>query len=152
MFKHVLGRTAAVLATAAAATVLSPATAAHAGASCSLAGCSETVNQSDLSVYAARNWCIAGSDTGATTTTTPTCSSDGVAQATRWVTAGTQTPSGQDWDTFRVDAGFCYKVSFKSPIDTDFTKTYDRRGTSAVWVKVEDDYTAYVTSQKTATC
>jgi len=143
------------VAAAALAVLLGHAPAAHAdegvdGASCT-GGCSETVNQSAYSVLAFRNWCTSGS-TGSSTTTQPTCTVDGVAQQWSWISPGNQTPSGQDWDGFRVDAGWCYNVTFYSYIYGFSWRTYNRVGASHLYVKVSNDATAYVTAQRYGSC
>jgi len=122
------------------------------GASCFL-GCSETANQSAYSVYTARNWCVGASPWAGNTM--PSCSDGNVAQQFLWIAPYTgRTPDGQDWDGFRVDAGWCYHVvlfSWPGPWRSDFQ--YDRRGMSTgLWVHVHNNELAYVTSQGTTHC
>jgi len=121
------------------------------GASCT-GVCSETVNESPYSVYVAKNWCWSGT-TGSTTTLDPYCSSS---SQRKWITSGNQTPPGEDWDTFRVDAGWCYKVRFEEwewyGLHV-WTVPYNRVGQSSpFWVKVENNATAYVTQQAFDRC
>lgn len=122
------------------------------GASCT-GGCSETVNQSAYSVFVAKNWCWSSGTTASTTTSDPYCSSS---SQRKWISPGNQTPAGEDWDTFRVDAGWCYKVRFEEwewyGLHV-WTVTYNRAGQSSpFWVKVENNATAYVTKQAYGTC
>ncbi|MEV7684117.1 hypothetical protein AB0O64_37110 [Streptomyces sp. NPDC088341] len=108
---------------------------AQAGPQCDWTGCSETINQSAYSVYVARDWC------------------DGVGACsgspTDWLAPGERTPDGQDWDTFRVDPGWCYRVNFNPGL----TRTYDRRGSSTgLWVKVSNPEEAVVEFQSRSSC
>ncbi|KUO09719.1 hypothetical protein [Streptomyces sp. DSM 15324] len=136
-----------------AAAVLGAAPTAQAGTGCTLGLCSTTVNDSAYGVTAVFNWCRADDSTGDSTATEPRCSSDGVSQKTMNLTArGGHTPYNQDWDAFRVDAGWCYKVKFVRTGQRDFTRTYDRRGKTALWVKVGDNADAHVQDQGTASC
>ncbi|MFF0448888.1 hypothetical protein ACFYT4_21180 [Streptomyces sp. NPDC004609] len=133
-------------------TVLGPAPAAYAGG-CTGSLCSGTANDTAQPVLVARNWCVGGTSTGDTTTTTPVCSSGGVAQEQRWIGGSHRTPQSEDWDTFRVDAGWCYTVEFDGYFWwTDFTRTYNRTSASAVWVKVSNDYTAHIKKQDHGRC
>ncbi|MET7900706.1 hypothetical protein ABZS86_04240 [Streptomyces sp. NPDC005355] len=143
----------AVVAAMAFAAVTGSAPAAYAGASCGTLGCSSSVNDSALGATAYKNWCLSGSSTGDWTTSQPTCSSDGVAQKTYYLSAyGGHTPYSEDWDTLRVDAGYCYKVKFVIDWEPDFTKIYDRRGKSAAWVKAADNADAHVVDQGYSSC
>ncbi|WP_218004484.1 hypothetical protein [Microtetraspora niveoalba] len=125
---------------------------ASAGADCSLVGCSTTVNDSAHSVYAYRNWCRDNDSTGDSTETYPSCKVDNVAQTSRYLSPGDNTPRKEDWDTFRVDAGWCYKVYFNRLWAPSFTRTYDRRGKSALYVKVGDEAIAHIQAQSNSTC
>ncbi|MFG2479732.1 hypothetical protein [Streptomyces fagopyri] len=146
-------RAIAVTAALAAVFVGGPAPAAFAGASCSIAGCSSQVNDSSLGATGLKNWCLGGNSTGDLTTTQPTCSSDGVAQKTYYLSSGGgHTPYSEDWDTLRIDAGYCYKVKFIIDLAPDFTRTYDRRNTSAAWVKSADNADAHVVGQSSSSC
>ncbi|XVQ89049.1 hypothetical protein ACQP2K_17015 [Microbispora siamensis] len=142
-------RRLALAATLAGAAVLAllPADGAFAGPSCSSLGCSTTVNDSPMEAWAYFNWCTSAPGTGTWTDVEPTCSSGGKAQATYYLAPGGRTPSNQDWDAFRVDAGWCYRVKFVRDFNTDFTLTFDRRGKSAVWVKVQDNAVAHILNQ-----
>ncbi|MEU6242474.1 MULTISPECIES: hypothetical protein [unclassified Streptomyces] len=148
-----LGRAAAAVTAMAFIAVLGSATTASAGASCSIAGCSSSVNDTSLGATALKNWCRGGDSTGAWTATQPTCKSDNVAQTTYYLSSGGgHTPYSEDWDTLRIDAGWCYKVKFVIDLAPDFTKTYDRRGTTAAWVKAADNADAHVIGQSSSSC
>lgn len=115
--------------------------------------CSTTVDDSSLPATALFNWCIGGKNTGDSTTTRPTCSSGDVAQKSFFLSSrGGHTPFNEDWDTFQVDASWCYRVKFVITAGTDFTRTYDQRGTTARYVKVADDADAHILAQSTTTC
>ncbi len=115
--------------------------------------CSTTVNDSSFSAVALFNWCRANDGTSAWTAIRPTCSDEGAAQKSLFLTSGGgHTPFNQDWDSFQVDAGWCYKVKFVVTAGNDFTRIYDRRGASAIWVKVGDDADAHIQGQGSATC
>ncbi|MGW3111638.1 hypothetical protein [Streptomyces sp. NPDC001091] len=148
-----LGRGAAAVTAMAFVAVLGSATAANAGASCSIAGCSSSVNDTALGATALKNWCRGGDSTGAWTATQPTCKSDNVSQTTYYLSSGGgHTPYQEDWDTLRIDAGYCYKVKFIVDLGSDFTRTYDRRGTSAAYVKAADNADAHVVGQSSSSC
>ncbi len=128
---------------------VSGSTPASAGTSCSWVGCSTTVNDSAFSATAYRNWCWGGNSTGDSTENFPYCNTDGGLYLSAY---GGHTPRDQDWDTFRVDAGWCYRVFFNRLWLPSFTRTYDRRGRSALYVKVGDDAIAHIKAQSTSTC
>jgi hypothetical protein len=132
--------------------LLFAATPASAGPSCTLGQCSSTYNDSNVGLTAYFNWCTPDMGTGDYTSGEPTCRDEGVAQKTTWVSPGQHTKSSEDWDAFRVDAGWCYRVDFKIGPITDFSYTYDRRGAPAVWVKVGDTYDAHVKAQSSSVC
>lgn len=128
-------------------------TPAYAGASCGITGCSSEVNDSAYSATALKNWCTSGGGTGDLTGTKPTCTVDNVQQTTYFLSSGGgHTPYKEDWDVLQIDAGWCYKVHFIVDFGSDFTKTYDRRGTSAGYVKVSDNADAHVQGQSTSGC
>ncbi|MBV2355279.1 hypothetical protein KUM39_13010 [Streptomyces sp. J2-1] len=139
------------LVAAAAATVglvaLAPVQQAQAGTSCTpVLGCSGTVNYSGSLVLAVRDWtCSSG--------TTASASTGCVSLAnTRWLSDGYRTPKDQDWDAFKVDAGWCVLVEFQIPAKK-WHVTYDRRNQSSpVYVKVENFGTAYVRGQSRTSC
>ncbi|MEU8270080.1 hypothetical protein AB0B89_23345 [Sphaerisporangium sp. NPDC049002] len=115
-------------------------------------GCSETWNQSQTSVYIARNWCWGDSAPKADNAIW-NCKSDNVDQGFMWIYAGDNSPSGQDWDTFRVDAGWCYAVSmFTFPGPSQGDRIYDRRGLGGLWIKVSNNQRAVVTHQSQSSC
>ncbi len=114
--------------------------------------CSSSVNDSGISATALFNWCTTGA-TGAAVYTMPTCSSGGVPQKSYGLAPnGGHTPYSEDWDTLQIDAGWCYKVKFVVAADLDQTRTYDRRGKSAAWVKVADNADAHIQGQSRSTC
>ncbi|WP_345574502.1 hypothetical protein [Nonomuraea rosea] len=117
--------------------------------SCGSTGCSSSVNDSGTGATAVFNWCLSSGTTGTLTTTEPTCGN----QKTYWLSAGGgHTPWSEDWDTLRIDAGWCYKVKFTLPGQPDNTTRYDRRGKSAAWVKVEDFSDAHILAQSSSSC
>jgi hypothetical protein len=102
--------------------------------------CSEIQNRSGLGVFIARNWCDC-------------CGACPSGNEFRWLGSPADTPDSEDWDTFRVDAGWCYKFRMYGPDGVIFkTHTIDRRGLGAVWVKVLDVQTARVTFQSSSSC
>lgn len=108
---------------------------AQAGGSCTL-GCSETHNVSSLGVLAGRNW--NGQSTGS--------------GQTMWLYNGDKTPQKQDWDAFRVDAGYCYKVRWYFYGIAQDNSTYNQVGKGALWVQVHNYETAEVRSQAYGHC
>jgi hypothetical protein len=143
--RNALRRCRAVAAMLLGATALAvlPASAAHAGPNCSAAGCSTSFNDSPHEAWAYFNWCRDHDSSGASTDKEPTCG----AQNTYLIGSGGHTPFGQDWDAIRVDAGWCYRVKFVVSFGRDFTRSYDRRGQSALWVKVSDNADAHILTQ-----
>ena len=122
-------RAAVIAAVAVTGLMVAPSGAAQAGESCT-GGCSETHNRSTALVMAGRDW--------------PNPSADWI-----WVSPGYNTPSKQDWDAFRVDAGYCYTVKWQVYGVTTSTKKYDQRGKGNLWVQVHNDEIAIVTHQST---
>jgi hypothetical protein len=122
-----IARAAAVTAIVATGVVAVPAGPAFAGGSCNF-GCSETHNHSQYGVTVGRNW---GNPPSPTMIIWP------------WE----DTPDNEDWDAFRVDAGWCYHVGwfFYGIYITD--KTYDQRGKGDLWVQVHNDETAVIFRQ-----
>ncbi|RCG33182.1 hypothetical protein DQ384_01720 [Sphaerisporangium album] len=115
-------------------------------------GCSETWNRSQTSVRIGRNWCW-GDNTPKDDSLMWNCTSDGVSQEFKWIFAGENSPANQDWDTFRVDGGWCYAVSmFTFPGPSQGDRIYDRRGLSGIWIKVANNQRAVVTHQSTSSC
>jgi hypothetical protein len=109
-----------------------------------LGQCSVTKNRSTLNVTAFKNWVCDWGSTGSTST--------GCAGAPTWtVRPGERTPSGQDWDVLRVDAGYCYKVAVFD-VYVNATRTYDRRGRSALFIKVGNTGTLTVLAQSSSSC
>ncbi|WP_327415136.1 hypothetical protein [Streptomyces sp. NBC_01233] len=137
-------KAAAVLAVSAGLALLSPSP-AYAGGACTLAGCSETYNYSGTYATALQNWTCGWGTTGSWSTG---CAGG----ATYGLPNGYKTPDNQDWDVFRVDAGWCYRVVLEVPGKT-WEVTYDRRGSSTpVYVKVENWGTAYIVGQSSSSC
>ncbi|MFD8630773.1 hypothetical protein [Streptomyces sp. NPDC059533] len=135
---------AAVLAVGAGLGLMAPSP-AYAGESCTLAGCSETYNQSGTYATALKNWTC---DWGTTGSWSTGCAGG----AAYGLPSGSKTPGGQDWDVFRVDAGWCYWVRLEVPGKT-WDVRYDRRGQSTpVYVKVENWGTAYIKGQSASYC
>ncbi|MFC6083623.1 hypothetical protein [Sphaerisporangium aureirubrum] len=133
--------TAPVAQAGAALVTMSPA----AGGNCSVL-CSTTTNQSSLGVMAFRNWTCQDGTTGTARTGCVSTSQ------TMWLATNRTTPAGQDWDAFRVDAGYCYRVLLEVP-GKAWTMTYNRSGMSTpVYVKVEDWGLATVKAQRYGSC
>ncbi|GCD92731.1 hypothetical protein [Embleya hyalina] len=144
-------RSLAVVAVLGAAAIVAVPTPAYAGG-CTLI-CSETMNQSNLPATVARNYCEAGS-TGDYTSTQPTCSSADEPQEWRTLAAGERTPQDEDWDTFRVDTNWCYKVFFESflPWGKEWTSYFSASPQGPMYVKVGNDYTAHIKEQTYGPC
>jgi hypothetical protein len=133
----------ALLAVGAGLAVLSPAPQAYAGG-CTILGCSQTYNYSGIYATAFKSWTC---DWGTTGSWSTGC----VGGDPYGLSNGAHTPDGEDWDVFRVDAGWCYLVELHAP-GKKWHVRYDRRGTSAAYVKVENWGTAYIRGQSTTTC
>ncbi|MFF9349084.1 hypothetical protein [Streptomyces sp. NPDC014734] len=100
----------------------------------------------------ARNWCT-DAPNGTKTTTKPKCSSDGVKQAWDVLQVGDATSSKKDWDTFQVDAHWCYNVWFDGPGPLYLWRTYSQaKSNKDAWVKVSNGYIAHVWAQKYGSC
>ncbi|MGW3511874.1 hypothetical protein [Streptomyces sp. NPDC000994] len=130
--------------------LLGPVQTAAAGESCTLGMCSETVNQSSTWIVAYKNWTTCSGSTGSTGGANCVQTNDNTKIKT--IQPWSQTPAGQDWDAFRVDAGYCFKVRFVTVLGDQRTTNYNRSGLSAVYVKVANDATAYVLAQKYGSC
>jgi hypothetical protein len=120
-------RAAMVTAVVATGVVAAPAVPAHAGGRCTF-GCSETHNDSQYGVTAGRNW-------------------GNPPDPTMIVWPGGQTPEKQDWDAFRVDAGWCYHVGWRVYGVYINDKVYDQRGKGDLWVQVHNHETAIIYRQ-----
>src|SRR2546421_2711790 len=83
-----------------AASGLMTAPASQAGGSCIYPYCSETYNRSNASVQVAHDWCKA--DDERRSQEDPPC---GSSSKTMVLWPGEHTPSHEDWDAFRADAG-----------------------------------------------
>ena len=94
--------------------------------------CGRVLNTSSYGVLALKNWGDMGS--------------------TSWLSAGSSTPRWEDWDGFRIDAGWCYKfVIYNGPIPWWFTR--DLRGVSQhQWYQIHDHQTAEIYFQSTSSC
>ncbi|MFB7919535.1 hypothetical protein [Streptomyces sp. NPDC056061] len=58
-----------------------------------------------------------------------------------------------DWDTFQVDAHWCYNVWFDGPGPLYLWRTYSQAKSSKdAWVKVSNGYIAHVWAQKYGSC
>jgi hypothetical protein len=113
--------------------------------SCSpFVGCSQIHNDSNTTVLIRPDWNCGGS-----TGSTGGAACAGGSSKTLYV--GDHTPTNEDWDTFRVDAGWCYKVRFYLPF-TSWTSWYNRSGLDETWVKVENWATAVVVAQRAGSC
>ena len=115
------------------------------GGSCIEPFCSKTWNYSSLGVYVGKDWQCSG------TTGTRGGENCVAANPRMWIYNGERSPWGQDWDAFRVDAGWCYKVTFTLPYD-QWTEYINQSGTGAVWVKVENHGMAFVYDQRYGSC
>ena len=117
---------------------------ASAGNSC-FGGCSKTYDVTRFSVLVARDWC---SNSGYSGPCKPR-----KRYKNKWLPPGTRahpshTPLNEDWDAFRVDAGWCYRVSIATPWNR-VAKVYNRVGKGALWVRVRNYQGAWVTNQNT---
>lgn len=118
-----------------------------ASSSCTYPACSSIANRSGLGVYVARDWC---GTLEQLTQNSPPC---GAANTDHWLADGAGTPSHEDWDTFRVDAGWCYQIRTWHKIGYNTYATINRIGQStAVWVRVHNDQIAFITSQGSSSC
>lgn len=110
-----------------------------------IVGCSQIQNESGSYVIIRPNWTTCGGTTGST-------GGIGCTSGTStYLWAGQDTPTDQDWDTFRVDPGWCYKVKFYLPFKS-WTVKYNRSGLGETWVKVEDWATAVIQAQQYGSC
>lgn len=110
-----------------------------------LLGCSQIHNDSPYYVVIRPNW---GSCPGGTGASGPISCTSG---ASKTLYAGVHTPQNEDWDTFRVDAGWCYRVKFYLPYRS-WTERYNRSGQGETWVKVENWATAVIEDQRYGSC
>jgi hypothetical protein len=110
-----------------------------------LLGCSQIQNPSPYYVAIRPNWTTCGGGTGASG---PISCTSGT---TTLLYSGNNTPTNQDWDTFRVDPGWCYRVKFYLPYRS-WTERYNRVGLGETWVKVEDWATAVIEDQRYGSC
>lgn len=131
----------AVIGSIAATTLAIPATSAD-SASRPLQGVAW--NETPYGVLTGRDWCDANQGPCA-------------GSPLLWIYQGQRTPVGEDWDTLRVDAGWCYKVRLDTyypypPWKYTGLYTFDRRGKSHWWFKFTDNQTATVYFQSTSSC
>ena len=109
-----------------------------------IVGCSQIHNDSHTFIIIRPNWTCGG--------TTGSTGGIGCTSGTStYLWAGQHTPTNQDWDTFRVDPGWCYKVKFYLPFKS-WTVKYNRIGLGEIWVKVEDWATAVIQAQSVGSC
>ena len=107
-------------------------------------GCSQIHNDSQTYIIIRPNWTCSG--------TTGSTGGIGCTSGTStYLWAGQHTPTDQDWDTFRVDPGWCYKVKFYLPFKS-WRVWYNRSGLGEIWVKVEDWATAVIEAQAYGSC
>lgn len=113
--------------------------------------CSETFNDSNGAILAARTWCLPGGHSGSSSSQAARCDDPG--RDFDWLYPGEHTTPHQDWDIFRVPAGWCVKVTFRYPSPKDDkTNWYNRIGRGATWVKVRDGVPAHVRAQSWTRC
>ncbi|MFE0631549.1 hypothetical protein ACFW3D_31915 [Streptomyces sp. NPDC058864] len=124
--------------------VLAPAPQASAGG-CTIVGCSQSWNYTSTYATAFKSWTCEWGTTGSWSTGCVGGDPYGLSGY------GTHTPDGQDWDVVRIDAGWCYKLHLLVPGKT-WDVVYDRRGTSAAYVKVENWGYAKITYQSSTSC
>lgn len=135
----------------AAGLLLGGAPTASAGEACD-GGCSQTYNDTGGSVVVARNWCWGfwdGWQQPGDDVVRQCNSNDKYALLSPW----TRTPGTVDWDTFRVDRGWCYRVYFYN----DWTGlstwyTFDRTGRDGLWIKVSNNESAHIDSRTYGHC
>lgn len=135
----------------AAGALLGAAPAASAGEACD-GGCSETYNDTGDGLLVARNWCWGFWDGMVREGDNPVSQCNSSDKYT-WLSPGTHTPGTVDWDTFRVDGGWCYLVYFYN--DWTGLRTYyrfDRTGKNGLWVKVSNNESAHVYQQAYGHC
>lgn len=121
-----------------------PGTVTPLGSSCWTGLCSQINNKSHTWVYLARDWC--GSDSYKYQDEPP-C---GWGSVTRYLYAGEITPQFEDWDSFRVDAGwrYYYTVYFRG-CPCWSSRSVDRRGSATpAWVRVRDNEVVVIERQQ----
>lgn len=124
----------------------------QASTSCSIAGCSVTQNNTGAEVYVVRDWCNhSGTDNEHWFSETPPCGAPSVTHPAQWIAGHSSSPSG-DWDVFRVDAGWCYKVHWDVTLAPDHDTTYNRSNAGSEFVRVHDNERAIITFQRFGTC
>lgn len=138
-----LARFALVVSALVAGAIIAPSS-ANAGPSCSYPICSTTWNASAYGAVAARDWC---NDNNGPCSGTPT----------EWLSPNESTRGRGDWDAFRVDGGWCYKVTWYTLNQNlqyvpYWWSTYDQVGKGYLWKKVRDNEMAKITSQSSSHC
>jgi hypothetical protein len=125
----------------------------QASTSCTpIIGCSVTQNNTGAAVYVARDWCNhSGTDNQHWFSETPPCGPPSVTHPAQWIPGHSSSPSG-DWDVFRVDAGWCYKVHWDVTASPDHDTTYNRSNAGSEFVRVENNERAIITFQRFGTC
>lgn len=111
-------------------------------------GCSRTVNKyQHRGVYTAKNWC---GDSERKYQDAQPCAGYNVSQSYDWLGPGEQTNRSQDWDAFRVDKGWMYKVQIYDSWYSTWGSPYyiDARSRSThIWERVHGYEVAYVLAQ-----
>ncbi len=118
--------------------------AAHAGGCTAYVFCSNTINSSSWGATAIKNWTCSGNSTGDWSTGCVDLST------TMYLPPGSSTPAFEDWDAFRVDTGWCYRVLFET-----YTSTWTRlyyASHSPIYVKVSNDAIANIEAQYPSSC
>ncbi|MFD3939735.1 hypothetical protein ACFWSF_32490 [Streptomyces sp. NPDC058611] len=135
----------------AAGALLGSAPTASAGEVCD-GGCSQTYNDTGGSVVVARNWCWGlweGWQRSGDDVVRQCNSNDKYALLSPW----TRTSGTVDWDTFRVDRGWCYRVYFYNDWTGGKTwHTFDRTGSDGLWIKVSNYESAHIYSRTYGRC
>lgn len=138
-----LARFALVMSALVAGAIIAPSS-ASAGSSCSYPLCSTTWNASGYSALVSHDWCDGNNGP---------CSGS----QSKWLSPNGSTAGTGDWDTFRVDAGWCYKVTWYTLNQNlqyvpYWWSTYDQVGKGDLWKKVSNNELAKITSQSASHC
>ncbi|NUL02535.1 hypothetical protein HRW07_04595 [Streptomyces lunaelactis] len=138
-----LARFALVMSALVAGAIIAPSS-ASAGSSCSYPLCSTTWNASGYSALVSHDWCDGNNGP---------CSGS----QSKWLSPNESTAGTGDWDTFRVDAGWCSKVTWYTLNQNlqyvpYWWSTYDQVGKGDLWKKVSNNELAKITSQRASHC
>jgi hypothetical protein len=116
------------------------------GATCYTGLCGRIVNDTNLSAYVARDW--KGTSEILYQNSPPYAASS--SHPAKWLSGGGATGRFEDWDTFRVDAGWKYEWTVYYRWGGIGWGSSDRRGSSTgAWIRVHDDQVVHITSQYT---